>query len=816
MIKNYLTTALRHLLKNKGTAFINITGLALGVTCLLTILAVVRYELSFDRFHSDAERIYRVVRVSQIDGETEYRPGVSYPLPDALKEGLTAAQKVAAIQYEGSIQVSIFDNTSGEVLQLFQEKEGFGFVEPAFFDIFDFKGSDFHWIAGGPETSLQEPFTVVLTQSLANKYFPQGEALGKSLKLQNQADVKVTGVVSDFPANSDFPFRIMVSYATLNAMLRDRSDWGSVTDANQCYVLLNEGATTAEVEAQIAKIHAARGGENLAKFRSYKLQPLHQVHTDARFGNFSNRTVSRETIWALAVIGLFIIFTAGINFVNLTTAQSVMRSKEVGIRKVMGSSRMRLVLQFLGETFLITLLAGMLALGAAELVMLYGKDFLQIGAEKGLITDPFILFALLGIILLVTLLAGSYPALVMSGFNPVAALKSKINAGSQKGMRLRWGLVTLQFVIAQIFIIGTLVIIRQMEYFRHADLGFDQEAIIFMRLPENQPQTLQTIKNQWETDASIQSISFSYSVPSGTGKNGNWQDIRRKGAPEGEEGIVFEHQSIDENYLGLYQIPLLAGRNFLPTDTMQSIILNCTLCERAGFAQPSDALGETMMVFDKAFTVVGVSEDFHTSSLKDEIGYLAFTMLPGRYRTASIKLNITPGAPESAGQLQEAIRQIEKVWAATYPDYVFEYQFLDESIAAYYREETRLTQLFKILASITIFIGCLGLYGLVAFMAVRRTKEVGIRKVLGASVQHILVLFSKEFIALVLVSFCIAGPVAYYLMQQWLENFVYKVDIGAGVFVGAVLASILIAVLTVGYQAVKAAVANPVESLRSE
>ena len=817
MIKNYFTTALRHLLKNKGTAFINIIGLALGITCLLTILTVVRYELSFDRFHSDADRIYRIVRVSQIDGETEYRTGVSYPVPDALKAELTSTQKIAAMEYEGGIQVAIYDNDpSGEILQRFQEKEGFVFLEPAFFDIFDFKGTDFHWIAGEPEISLKEPFTVVLTESLARKYFPQEEALGKTLKLENQIDVKVTGIVSDFPANSDFPFQMMVSYATLKTWLRDNLDWNSVSDMNQCYVLLKEGATREEVETQIDKIHTARGGAALAKFRSYKLQPLQEVHADARFGNFRNRIVSTETIWALAIIGFFIIFTAGINFVNLTTAQAVIHSKEVGIRKVMGSGRIQLIFQFLGETLIITFVAGVLALGAAELLMLYGGELFQVNPEKILIADPFVLFSLIFIILLITLLAGIYPALVLSGFNPVAALKNKINAGAQQGMRLRWGLVTLQFVIAQVFIIGTIVVVRQMEYFRNADMGFDPEAVISVRLPDNQIQTLQTLKNQWETNANIQAISFSFTVPSGTGKSGNWQDIRRKGAPEGEESIVFEHQSIDEHFLELYRIALLVGRNFLPTDTLQSIIINRTLAERVGFSQPSEAIGETMMIFNQAFTVVGVTEDFHTSSLKDDIGYMAFTMIPGRYHTANIKLNVAPGTAGSTGQLQEAIGQIEKVWTTAYPEYVFEYQFLDESIAAYYREETRLSQLFKMLAGITIFIGCLGLYGLVAFMAVRRTKEVGIRKVLGASVQHILVLFSKEFITLVLIAFCIAGPIAFYVMQRWLSNFAYRIDMGASVFLVAIMASILIALLTVSYQSVKAALMNPVESLRNE
>lgn len=813
MLKNYFTTALRHLLKNKGTAFINITGLALGIASLLVILVVVRYELSFDRFHSNADQIYRIVGSGIVNGETHYGAGIHYPLAGAIKSSLTAVSEVTAMQYEGGRQISVYDKQTGEVLRQFQEDEGFVYADSSFFNIFDFKGAGFHWIAGNPETALKEPFTLVLTESLANKYFPEGDALGKTLKINNQVDYKVTGVVSDFPPNTDFPFRILASYENLKGLFSDfNGDWRSI-GPHYCYVVLQEGAVPEEVEKQILAIYNAHVENNPTLI--YKLQPLQEVHTDTRYGNFRNRTVSWETIGALLTVGLFLIITAVINFINLTTAQAVIRTKEVCVRKVMGSGRIQLITQFLGETLIITLLAGVLALGAAELVMLYGEELLQVNLEKVLIAEPFVLLSLVSIIIVVTLLAGIYPALVMSRFNPVAAIRNKMNFGLKKGVRLRWGLVTLQFVIAQVFIIGTIIVIKQMEYFRNADLGFDQEAIIVVRLPENQMQTLQTLRNQWEAIAQIEDISMAYTAPSGEGRYRNWQDIRRKGAPE-EEGIIFERQPIDEHYLDLYQIPLLAGRNFVPTDTMQSIIINRNLAEKAGFTDPAEAIGETMLNFNRELTVVGVVENFHTKSFREDIDYVAFIMDPRRYYHASIKLNVAPGTEGSSGKLQEAIGQIEKIWTTTYPEYVFDYRFLDESIAAFYREEIRLSQLFKILAIITIFIGCLGLYGLVAFMAVRRTKEVGIRKVLGASVQHILVLFSKEFIALVLVAFCIAGPVAWYIMQLWLQNFTYKIDMGISIFLLTMITSLLIAIVTVSYQSLRAATANPVDALKNE
>ncbi len=814
MIKNYFTTALRHLLKNKGTTLINITGLALGIASLLIVLVIVRYELSFDRFHSNEDRIYRVVGSAIVNGETQSGAGVVYPLAGAIKTSLTAVREVTAMQYEGGRQISVYDEKTGEILRQFQEDEGFVYADSAFFKVFDFKGAGFHWIAGNPQTALKEPNTLVLTESLANKYFPEGDALGKTLKINNAVDYTVTGVVTDLPSNTDFPFQMLASYEGFKSRFNDfNSDWRSV-GPNYCYVVLQEDAKPEEVEKQILAIHKAHVDNDLPS-RVYKLQPLREVHTDIRYGNFRGRTVSWEIIGALLIIGMFLILTAVINFINLTTAQAMIRTKEVCVRKVMGSGRRQLITQFLGETFIITLLAGVLALGAAELTLLYGGSLLQVTLEKVLIADPFVWLALIAIILIVTLLAGSYPALVMSRFHPVAAIRNKLNFGLKKGVQLRWGLVTLQFVIAQVFIIGTIIVIRQMEYFRNADMGFDKDAIVVVRLPENQESTLQTLKNQWMAISQVKDISMASTLPSGESRLANWQDIRRKGAPE-NEGIIFERQVIDEYYLDLYQIPLLAGRNFVPTDTLQRIIINRNLAEKAGFATPAEAIGETMINFDRELTVVGVVENFHSKSFKEEIDYVAFVMDPRRYRMASIKLNMSTDRANTIGQLQETLHKIEKIWTATYPAYVFDYRFLDENIAAFYREETRLSQLFKILAGITIFIGCLGLYGLVAFMAVRRTKEVGIRKVLGASVQHILVLFSKEFIGLVMLAFCIAGPIAYFTMQQWLENFVYKIDIGIEVFAGAVIVSLLIALLTVSYQSVKAAMTNPVESLKTE
>ncbi|MEM6841190.1 MAG: ABC transporter permease [Bacteroidota bacterium] len=820
MIKNYLKTAFRHLLNNRVTTSVNILGLALGISCVLIILTVVRYERSYDQFHSDTDRIYRVVRVGQVDRETEYRAGIPYPVPRALQEDLTIAEKVTAMLYIGDVQISVIDSQTNEVSQQFQEDDGATFADPSLFQVFDFKDAGFHWIAGNPETALEEPFTVVLTQTLANKYFPAGDALGNTLKLDNLIDAQVTGVITDLPANSDFPFRIIISYETLkaeNLFENSFSDWYSITDEHHTYVLLNKGVRAEEAEAQMLKIHAARVDKQLAENRLYKLQPLHEVHTNPYLENYRGRTVSSETIWALLIIGAFILGTAAINFINLSTAQSVLRSKEVGIRKTLGGMRHQLTWQFLGETFLVTLIAGLLAVGVAELVSVYAQDLLQIKSTGALIADPSTLGTLVAIILGVALLAGMYPALLMSRFNPVAALKNKIGNGSSRKLPLRRGLVTLQFVIAQVFIIGTIVVVQQMDYFRSAELGFESEAVITVRLPEGKTpplSELQTLKNRWHSSSAVRSVSFTTTSPSGINRNTSHWNIRRQGSPDTEEGIVFERQSVDDQYLNLYQIPLIAGRNFQPFDTSGQIIINRKLAERAGFTELAEAINENMLIGSEPYRIIGVIENFHTKSLHAELDYVGLVQRPNEYKTANIKLDLNTGNEPTA--LLKTIQQLEANWASTYPEYIFDYNFLDERIAAYYREEVRLTQLFKILAGITILIGCLGLYGLVAFMAVRRTKEVGIRKVLGASVRSILVLFSQEFMVLVGIAFLLAAPIAYYLMQQWLMNFTYQIDIGVNTFVIGIAFSAVVALLTVSYQSLKAALANPVESLRNE
>ncbi|NJM25016.1 MAG: FtsX-like permease family protein [Bacteroidia bacterium] len=449
MIKSYFTTASRSLRAHRSNTFINVVGLVVGIASAIILLSIIRFETSFEHQHTALDRIYRIVRVSQVEGQTEYRTGVSYPLPPVIDEEVPQVEVITSVLYWGwaGIQVDVTDET-GKSHNKFQENSGFAFVEPSFFSIFDYAHSEFRWLYGNPESSLSQPDNIVLTRDLAMKYFGTTDAVGKTVRVDNDWNCKITGVIENIPENSDFPFTFLMSYATLNRDIGHRMDnWWSVGD-NEAYIKLKPGATCEETDAQIEKAHAAHTPQELHSYRKYKLQPLAELHTDDRFGNFNQRVVSQEKIWMLAVIALFLVLVACINYINLSTAQSSMRSKEIGIRKVLGSLRKQLIYQFMAETLLVTLIASACGLLLAEVASTTFQSLLSIPTQRHIISDPFILKALGIMVVVVSLLAGVYPAFVLSGFNPIAAIKTKL-AGHASRFQLRKVLVVAQFCITQ-------------------------------------------------------------------------------------------------------------------------------------------------------------------------------------------------------------------------------------------------------------------------------------------------------------------------------------------------------------------------------
>jgi ABC-type antimicrobial peptide transport system permease subunit len=542
---------------------------------------------------------------------------------------------------------------------------------------------------------------------------------------------------------------------------------------------------------------------------SFIAQPLNEIHYDDRFGNFRRHTFSKSLVKALSLIAIFLLVIACVNFINLATAQAVNRAKEVGVRKVLGSNKSQLRLQFFCETAMIILTSMICAAAIAFLTLPIVNNLLDVKMSMNVITNPAILAMLFLLGIVVSLLSGFYPALILSDFNPITALKSKITSKMVGGLSLRRVLVVLQFSIAHVLIIGTLIVVSQMDYFRNASLGFDKAAIANVPLPNDSISLtkFEHLKNELQQNPGIKFVSYSFESPS---SNGNWQSDFKFDHASKNTDFSANLKWADPDYFKTYGLQFVAGRPYYPSDTVKEMVVNQTLLKKLGITDPKLALGKEVNFWDgrKIGYIVGVVRDFNSYSLRDAMAPVLMSPWKSVYHTINLKIQ--------PGQEQPVLASVEHLWNKTFPDYVYQYTFLDKTIENFYKQENQLSQLYKIFAMIAIFISCLGLYGLVSFMAVQRTKEVGIRKVLGASAGRIILLFSKEFTLLIGIAFIIATPFAYYFMHQWLENFSYRIKLGIGIFFIAILFSIIIAWITVGYRALRAALANPVKSLRSE
>lgn len=810
MTGNYFKMARRMLRANKGTATINVVGLVIGIASALAIITIVRFELSFDTFHTDYRNIYRMVRVSGSD-LSEYRTGIPYAMPPALNS-IAGIEKITKLEYLGGSTVDIISN-DGTFERQFIEAGGVVTVEPEFFNVFDFAGNPIQWISGSPETSLKEPASLVLTKTIAMKYFGEENAMGKTLRFQKAYDFKVTGIIDDFPSNTDFPFSMLVSYSSMDLLFKGRmTDWVSVNDGHSIYVVLAAGAKVQDVEAQIAKVHAANVGKDLAAFRQYFLQPLHEVHFDPSFGTFSKRTITHNTIYALDVIAILLLAAGCINYINLSTAQSTLRSKEIGLRKMMGSSRKDVVVQFLVETMAIVLIAAIAALSlvAALMPSLASMLGLQVAIR---LSDPVLWATLVLIVITVTVCAGFYPAWVISRFNPLKAIRNQFSTGRMIGVSLRKALVVVQFTATQALAVVTFIVIAQMEYFRSVDMGFDRSAVIASARVMNNDGTL---LNSFETELRrlpfVTDVARSFTLPSGVDRNRNHRNIGRTQAHEVQDFQSYEYSAIDENFLAVYGIRLLAGRNLTMADSSRNILVNETLMKNLGYQQPTDIVGTTLKLGGgEMVRVAGVINDYYGNSLKESVANVALDADASRYRQVSIRID-----GKAARDLNEVKAKLEQTWKLIYPEHVFQLRFMDENIAMFYEQELKYSKLFQIFSAMFVAIGCLGLYGLLTFIANRKGKEIAVRKTLGASVRNIIAMFSREYIALIAISFVIAVPIAWYGVTEWLANFKNHIDVKWWLFALPGLMVLTIALAVVGMKSFNAAMANPVDKLRNE
>lgn len=801
MIRNYIKTAWRSLLRHQSYTIINITGLTIGIAACLLIFLVVRYETSFDTFHKKKDSIYRIIEVAT-KPQVSYATGVQFPLPEALRLDFPQLPVVATIlRNEGN-----FFRVGNKKLK---EDEAY-YAEPQFFETFDFK-----WLAGDKRTALTEPNTVALTRSEADKFFGDWRgAMGKTIAYKNKTDLKITGILEDMPANTDFPLKIVVSYATMRSKggenYESMQNWGVAFGENYCFIVLPQGANAGNYEQQLNAFIQRHNPVDYRKGLRIQLQPLTAMHYDTRIDIYTAHPFSKQLINAIGLIGLFLVIIACVNFINLSTAQAINRSKEIGIRKVLGSRRNQLALQFISETAILTLGAIVLALVISWFMLPFVNRLLEIQLDTRLIVSPLML-AFLGLLwLLVTFLSGFYPAMVLSGFNPVLALANKVKVVSSGGLSFRRTLVVLQFCIAQILVIGTLVMVSQLNYFKNTSVGFDKKAVVAIRIPNDSvsQSKYSYLRTELQQLSGVKGMSFSSYNP--------------VDADAWFTSIQFDHASkatdfgvslkwADADFFKLYQLHFLAGKPYAASDTVQGYVVNETLIKKLGITDPQQAIGKSIGLWNNRHLeapIVGVVRDYHVSSFKDAVPPVLMANHKNAYGVLNVKID--------QADMKHTLAMIENKWNATFPEALYEYHFIDDQIARFYNADNRLTLLYQIFAGIAILISCLGLFGLVSFMAVQRTREVGIRKTLGASVAHIVYLFSKEFTVLVLVAFAISAPIGWYLMNKWLQTYTFRIELGPRIFVLAIAISVAIAWIAVGYKAVKTALVNPVRSLKSQ
>ncbi len=816
MIKNYFKTALRMFWKNKVFTAINIIGLAIGISAALVIYLIVNYDFSFDKFEKNGDSIYRVVSNYTSDGESYKSSGVPYPMWNAVHNEVSGLEDVSDFRvWYDDVKVSL-PAVNNNLPVVFKKQTHIVFADENYFKLLQY-----NWVAGSPKTSLQQPYQIVLTESNAKLYFPglpENEIIGKELYLNNTVRTTVTGIVKDIDQNTDFTFKTFLSKATLETTdLKPNGweDWGNTSSSSQLFIKLSPGTTKANIQTQITNLVKKYYKQDPKDHSTtvYSLQPLSDIHFNADYDNFNQRLAHKPTLYGLLAVAAFLLILGCINFINLATAQASQRAKEIGIRKTMGSSKNQLIFQFLSETFLLTLAATILSTGLTPLLLKVFAGFIPEGLHFNLLHQPGMLLFLLLLVLAVGLSSGFYPSLVLSSYKPVLVLKNQAyaNTGKSRSEWLRKTLTISQFVIAQVFIIATILVSKQISYSLNKDMGFKKDAIVYFNtnfydtVKSHRPILMAKLKAIPE----IAMVSLSSDPPSSDGSSSMTMKYN-----DGKKEIQTDVQLKigDTNYLKLYQMKLLAGNSLLPTDTFNRFVINETYAHMLGFTNPEQAIGKNIDWHGNK-PIVAVVQDFHQKSLHEVIKPLIITNDASSEFTFNIALQ-----PQSAEGTtwKTAIAKIQKAFKEVYPEDDFEYRFLDDSIAKYYTAEQNISQLLIWATGLAVFISCLGLLGLVIYTTNQRTKEIGIRKVVGATAVQIISLLSKDFLKLVIVAFIIAVPVAWWGTNTWLQNFAYRTGLSWWIFLAGGMIMLLMALLILFIRTFKAAMANPVKSLRTE
>jgi ABC-type antimicrobial peptide transport system permease subunit len=780
MLRNYVKIALRGIIRHKAYSFINIAGLAIGMACCILILLWVQDELSYDRFHNNAHEICRVIG----DYDSTVIPGTPGPLAALLREEIP--EVVDATRFYGT-----------EAQFKYKEKQfsqrGL-YVEPRFLEIFTFP-----MVKGDPKTALNDSSSIIITEEMAKKYFADEDPLGKTLIENNRWSYMVTGVLKNIPSNSTLQFDYLQSFELLKYWKQPDS-WTGSQDFGT-FVLLRKNSVLEDINQKITTLFKPYVAESEFSFRFF-LQPLTRMHlySDYKF-DYTDGDIRYVIIFTLTA--LIILVIACINYMNLATARSSNRTKEIGMRKVVGARKLDIVKQFLGESIIMSLIAIMFAVALVELFLPAFNNLSGKALALNFSSNIFTIICLLGIALITGIISGSYPALFLSYFDPVKILKGTFSVRTKR-YSLRKILVVIQFSLSVIAIIGTIVIYKQLEYIRNRKLGFNKENLIYLKVTSDFKDRYEIVKNELMKYPEIRSVAASDCLPTFVPQNTT--DVIWEGRTD-VKLINFQTIMVNYDFLKTYEMKIAQGRFYskkFPTDATKAFVINETAAKIIGTSSP---VGKKFSAWGKDGEIIGVVKDFHFTSLHKKIEPLILH-LDTQFGYLSIRIK--------HGNIPKTIELIKNVWKKYCPASIFEYHFLDNTIDALYTTEKQMAILFTHFAFLAIFISCLGLFGLASFAIEQRTKEIGIRKVLGATISNILLLLTKDFIKWVLIANIIAWPVAYYAMSRWLQNFAYRTNIGLITFIISALLALIIALLTISYQAIKAAYANPIEALRYE
>lgn len=809
MLKNYLKIALRNLSRHKGYSFINVFGLATGVACFVLILLFVRDELSYDRYHEKADRIYRTVELIPGAEESSSNP---FPVGETLVSDYPHLVESSVRFFNMQAPtLSLSYETADGVKQTFNEPRFF-FADSTVFQVFDFE-----LVRGNPEAALMDPMSIVMTESMAEKYFGQADPIGRTIQFEGQHDFRITGILADVPRNSHFQFDFLASFSSLRQIYQNPQILeGWYWNPAWTYVLLRQDVLPATLEAQFPDFVEKYFPQQIKDITELYLQPITDIHLHSRLDFEIAPNSSIAYVYIFSVIAGFILLIACINFVNLTTARSAKRAREVGMRKVLGAYRMQLVKQFLGESVLLTLIAVLVALPLVWLLLPVLNDVSGKSLGLDLATAGWILGGLAAVGLFVGLVSGLYPAFFLSAFQPAESLKGSpltASGGSSSG-RFRQALVVTQFALSIVLIAGTFVAQDQLAFLRNARLGFDKEQVVMVNMLRSSiPTRYPEFKDALLQHRNVHVVSISEDAI------GNKYQSTNITVPGIDDPIQVPRLMVHDDIIEAFGIEMAAGRGYsedFETDLTEAIIVNEAFVQRVGLGSAEEAVGQILgSEFGPQVTIIGVTKDFHYASLHNAVGPFVLQHVgdnPGGIAFFGRYLAIRIG-PDN---LEETLGFLEEQWAAFEPNRPVEYFFLDDNLDEMYRAEAALGDVASAFSILAILVACLGLFGLASFIAEQRTKEIGVRKVLGASVSGLVVLFSRGFVGLVGIAVLIAWPVAYFALQAWLSAFAYQTSVGFAPLLVAGLLALAIAWLTVSYQSITAALADPVKSLKYE